>query len=495
MKYFIIVLLLVPVILKGQDFKTPLESKNYTYPTTYNELTDFVNQLNQASAVVKVEIIGTSSEGRNIYALKFSSSVFGSDSTKVKVLMLAQQHGNEQSGKEGALLLAAELIKPENQYLLKDIDVAIIPQMNPDGSELNKRRNGNNMDLNRNHLIFTEPEVIGLHRFFDQYLFEVTLDVHEFAPFESWDDFPYYHNADELIGCNTNCNIPIEIREFQNNIFVPFYRKYLTENNFTNSLYAPGGPPEVDYIRHSTFDINDGRQSFGIQNSLSFIQEGLNGRDCFKDSLKHRSLGQMTGMRALLEFTCQNKKEIKEMVYNHRQTLIADEQPANVAIQMEHVKNGSTLAYPVHSKITDIDSIFFVNDYRPVVKSVYDVIKPVGYLIPKNITDLVNWVTRLGLECRNDISLANYTIEQYQVNTIDSMDFEGDKIVNPSVQANLVSSVKVDDFLFIPVDQLKGIMVITALEPKSELGLVTYPLFSYLLKEGEKFPVLRVINK
>jgi len=495
MKNLVMVLLLVPVLLKAQELKTPLENKNYTYPTSYNELTDFVNQLSQVSSIVKVEIIGTSAEGRNIYALEFSSSVFGSDSAKAKVLLLAQQHGNEQSGKEGALLLAAELIKPENQYLLAQMDVAIIPQMNPDGSELNKRRNGNNMDLNRNHMISTEPEIIALHRFFDRYLFEVTMDIHEFAPFESWDDFPYYHNADELIGCNTNCNIPVEIRDFQNHVFVPFYRKYLTEHQFTNSLYAPGGPPEVEYIRHSTYDINDGRQSFGIQNSLSFIQEGLNGRDCFKDSLEHRSLGQMTGMQALLEFACQNKKEIKEMVFSQRQKLMDNELAANVAIQMEHVKNGSTLEYPVHSTITGNDSVFIVNDYRPVVKSIYNVAKPVGYLVPKNNSELVSWINRMGFETRNLASLTNFKIEQYQVNAIDSMDFEGDMIVNPDIQSTLITSVKVNDYLFIPVDQLKGVMLITALEPKSELGLVTYPLFSHLLKAGENFPVLRVIYK
>jgi murein tripeptide amidase MpaA len=62
------------------------------------------------------------------------------------------------------------------------MDIAIVPQMNPDGSEQNQRRNGNNADLNRNHLILTEPETMALHRFFDNYLFEVTMDIHEYFP-------------------------------------------------------------------------------------------------------------------------------------------------------------------------------------------------------------------------------------------------------------------------------------------------------------------------
>jgi len=41
------------------------------------------------------------------------------------------------------------LLKPENQYLFDRIDLVIVPQMNPDGSEINKRLNGNEADLNR----------------------------------------------------------------------------------------------------------------------------------------------------------------------------------------------------------------------------------------------------------------------------------------------------------------------------------------------------------
>ena len=52
--------------------------------------------------------------------------------------------------------------------------------MNPTGSEIDTRFNANGMDLNRNHLILTEPETIALHKLFDKYFFEATMDVHEY---------------------------------------------------------------------------------------------------------------------------------------------------------------------------------------------------------------------------------------------------------------------------------------------------------------------------
>ena len=44
------------------------------------------------------------------------------------------------------------------------------------------------------------------------------------------------------------------------------------------------------------------------------------------------------------------------------------------------------------------------------------------------------------------------------------------------------------DYIYLPTNQLKGSLIVIALEPKSMLGLVTYKNFSHLLKAGEEFP-------
>ncbi len=102
--------------------------------------------------------------------LKFSTSEFGKDTSKIKVLIFAQQHGDEQSGKEGAYFLPENYSNQRIDYLFDKIDLVLIPQMNPDGSEIDTRFNANGMDLNRNHLILTEPETIAMHKLFDEYL-------------------------------------------------------------------------------------------------------------------------------------------------------------------------------------------------------------------------------------------------------------------------------------------------------------------------------------
>jgi hypothetical protein len=323
------------------------------------------------------------------------------------------------------------------------------------------------------------------------------MDVHEYYPFgETWKKSGFFVNTDELIGPANNPNISDNIKSLANLSFLPFMKKYLNDRHFTNFIYSPGGPPGINYVRHSTFDINDGRQSLALQNTFSFIQEGLNGKDSDTDNLRHRAEGQMTGMRCLLEFTYLNKERIKSMVADDRKELIHPSPGSIISIQCEHIRNGEKLEMPVHSYFSDKDTTITIVDYRPVVKSICDVTRPDGYLIPKKLKELADWIDRQALRHAAVTIAPADRIQQYEIAAIDSIDFEGDNIVNPTViTEELKSKIHADDYTYLPTDQLKGNMLIIALEPKSMLGLVTYKQFAHLLKAGEKYPILRVVKK
>ena len=492
------IILLVSLILSTYVYsqQTPLEKNNYQKLTSYDELTNFVYHLDSLSVNLDVEVIGKSVEGRNLYALKYSNSEFRKDTSKIKVLIFAQQHGDEQSGKEGSLLLASKIIQPNLVGLLKYIDLVLVPQMNPDGSENDIRYNAKGMDLNRNHLILTEPEVIALHNLFDQYLFEATMDVHEYYPYtEDYMQFGYIKYFDEQVGTTTNPNVSERIRNFSNTEYLPFLKEYFKERGFTFHNYIPGGPPEVNYIRYSTYDINDGRQSLGIQNTFSLIQEGKNAKDSI-DNIQRRAEGQFQGMLAFLGFCSENKDKIKSMVSEERDKLILGEVNDSVAIQMKHVTNGEKLVVPLRSIYTNTDSLITVTNFRPVVKSIYNVKRPIGYLIPKNLSEIYNWAVRQNLVISDFNFTQGHIIQEYFIDEIDLIDFEGDTVVNPVIDLRDVTNKIVSgEYYFIPTNQLKNNLIVTALEPKSILGLVTYKQYAHLLKANQYFPVLRVVNK
>lgn len=491
LKYFSLILLFIIPLFAQQ---TPLENNNYDKLTTYNELVGFITQLNTSSKVLRLWMIGQSVEKRNIYGMLFSTTKFKKDTSKIRVLIFAQQHGDEQSGKEGALILARDLLKPENKYLFDRIDLALIPQVNPDGSEKNIRKNANDIDLNRNHLILTEPETRAVHNLFDKYLFEATMDVHEYYPYtDSWMNFGYVKNFDEQIGTATNPNVAEEIRNISNNEFLPFMESYLSKRGFSFHNYILGGPPGVELFRHSTYDINDGRQSFGIINSFSFILEGKSGRDSI-DNIQRRAESQAAAMHGFLEFIYQNKNKIKSIVQFERKKFAPFNIGDDVALQLDHIDTGEKLYLPLLSLSTKTDTIITASDYHSKTKSLFDVKRPLGYLIPKNLTEVIEWAKRFKQGLRSIKRFPKYKVEKYFITKIDSINIEGRKVVDPVTIVNVQSKeIKVDDYFFILTNNIRSNIIAIALEPKSMFGLVTYKKFADLLRAGEYYPILRVV--
>jgi len=488
------ILIFLPLWVFSQE--TPLEKSGFTSITSNEELTGYIKTLDELSDILSLEIIGASVQNRPIYALHFSKKDVGKDRSKLKVLFFAQQHGNEQSGKEGMLLLAKKLIQPEFSHLFNHIDLVLIPQVNPDGSEVNQRRNGHHVDLNRNHLIQTEPETQALHRLFDRYLFEVTMDVHEYSPYsESWENFGYRKNSDVTLGSCTNINISPTLRSFANEQVLPNILNKLKRNGFSSFLYLPGGPPDKSYMRHSTFDINDGRQSLGIQNALSFIQEGMNGTDMFLENIEHRAKGQMNGMLAMLELMYEQASNIKKMVKSERKSMLSGLNSGTTSVQMIHRSDGTRLKLPVYSYDFAKDTILVTDNFRPVVESLKEVSNPIAYLIPCDDKNLVNWLENTGIAYEHFTKKKRVKYEAYYIGKIDSIDFEGDWVMDPSLAKQLIEVPDQAKYWYVPVRQLKAKMIIQALEPQSMLGLATYDLFAYLVKNNSVYPVLRVVKK
>jgi len=88
-----------------------------------------------------VDHIGTTVQGREISVVRISSSPqFGEDASKLRILLFAQQHGDEPTGKEALTMLLAQCASGGLRTILERCDLLIVPQMNPDGAELGQRR-------------------------------------------------------------------------------------------------------------------------------------------------------------------------------------------------------------------------------------------------------------------------------------------------------------------------------------------------------------------
>lgn len=480
------------LVLSLQPFASMCQNR----VTNYSSLQQQIRSLDSLTPQLSTRLIGQSAQGRDLTVMLFSDGVFGSDRHKLKVLIFAQQHGNEQSGKEGVLRAAKWLADSANVQILKSLDIALVPQLNPDGSEVNQRRNGRQADLNRNHLVLTEPETQAIHRLFDEFGFHLTLDVHEYYPYgEEWKKTGYRRNTDVALGSCTHPDVDLALREFSNQKVLPFLMDRLRQFGFKSFVYCPGGPSGEDYFRHSTFDINDGRQSFGIQQTLSFIQEGMNGEDLFEENMEFRAQGQFRGIQSLLLFACQNADEILQAVTQARQKMLEPASGRKLTLQAEHQHNNQELHLPLFSYRTGHDTLVVVNDYRPVVKATAITNLPEGYLIPVENKALLDWAERQQLLHTPLPQDAAAWCEQYFVAKVDSIDFEGDMVIDPQIETYKVKQkIEGDDYVFFPVSQPKGLLMAIGIEPQSMLGLATYESYRDLVEVGQFYPILRFVK-
>jgi hypothetical protein len=476
--YFFGILLIISC--SKHDLRTPLELSNFKKLSSNKQVLDYIHLIDKESEHITFFILDTTTQKRLIPVIKISKPI---NEQKPAVLFLAQQHGNEPSGKEGLLLLLQDLVYQNKVNWLDKFDLYIIPQCNPDGADNNHRRNSNDIDLNRDHLIQNSIEAEALQNLFDSIRPIVTVDFHEYYPYSaSYMDFGYRKNFDIQFGGLTNINISENIREYFYSTIFDDVKSNIEKKGYSFFEYTLGNIALGTRLRHSTVDINDGRQSFGICNTMSFIVEGINGKDSIYN-IQKRAYSQYETSKAILNTLCINFNEIKNIVSAARRNNFLRDSNEFVAVRMDHFKSNETLPYPMLSLKTGKDTIFYVDEYHPIIKSLLDIKVPRAYLIPKSDSMLSNWLTK-----------SNFEFDDYLYN--DSDHILAYKIVDLPISVdeeleNYYPSVKQENvtiqgnYYMVPTAQFYKYKVVTALEPQAMYGIVNYPEFSYLLNDKE----------
>jgi len=534
-----------PAAPEGQSLlKTPAEETSHREYTQNEAVAAFLSALDARSPELVVRTVGRSLGTDEYPAKEIFLAVLGEkpastpealDRTKPTVLFTAAQHGNEQSAKEAALWLLRDLAVGELKPLLKKVNVLVMPQTNPYGNFMNVRPNELDLDMNRDHVKLEAEGVRAIHRVFRAWMPEVTIDVHE-----KGDD--YYRVS---IGCVSNINIGKDLQDYSRRTVLAEVEKTLKKKNITFHEYlvtedlgvdtssgaamgrGQGGPRE-EMKRYSTTDLNDGRNSLGIFETLSFIQEGASRHDL--ETLKPRTTWQYNGLRAFLESVAGHAPEVLKMVQDHRARLLeraaspAESDPVHMRMAFARDSNhpelllkrfergergaapagrvlrvdkkaGETVtaadfvptSEPSGAKVVDQ----VVKHWFPNVESTLAVTRPRGYVVRGDRLDIIETLLALGVEVGTFDKGGLVDAEVYEVKDIDpaKLDYLAPEKIEVAKKAAR-TPVQKGDF-YIACVQPAANLVPCLLEPQSEFGLIRYWKFNLVPEAGGVFAVFR----
>ncbi len=489
--------LLLASQVQAMESRTQLEESGWKTLTSYQQMMDYLQPLVASSTKVSMVPMGTSVSGRVIPALYFSNDpVFASQrANKPLVMISCQQHGDEPSGKEAALIVARKLLN-ENSDLLDNLDLILVPQVNPDGSELGTRRNANAMDLNRNHVILSEPESLALHQLFLKWLPEVTLDVHEYnAIKDPWIEAGFTKDADEMLGGVTNLNIDPNIIRFSRESFIPDMGKGVAADGFRFHRYIVGDPFEAGVVRFSTTAINDSRQSMGMYNSLSFIIEGKRYANTTNE-LEKRTRGQVSAMLNFLQTSNQHAADMLAIVKQARATM---EDMDQSHIQMEYYAdaNHPVLNFPVFDLKSWERTNRDLENFKPLVKIRKSVYKPAAYAFPATEMRLIELLKRHQIPFQTLQRDDDFKTETYRVQHIVEAIDEEKPTYLVDVHKIARQETLQSGMIIVPVSGSAANLIPLMLEPESTWGIVSpratgkYRFADYLV-EGQDYPVKRL---
>lgn len=494
---------------------TTHEAGSYTTPafdgtdaahefTTQDEMVAYMKEMDAQSDDMYLYSAGTTPNYKfDIPLAIFTETAIPEDATleeaadlvnangKTTVWYQSQIHPNEPAAGEGALVVVTDLVTdPETAALLDDINIVVVPRINPDGSYLFSRATYDGFDMNRDHMSLKAAELAQLHTAYRLFMAEVVVDTHEFT-FYGANTAGYMNNADDIQTTPaTSLNNNAAVTEFA-----------LDMCGYTFEQLDEAGLRVYHYGQTANNPI--GRAYFGLYDCLSFLVE-TRGIGAGKTNFERRVFSQETAVLSYLTYAAEHSEEIKELVadareetiakgavYGEEDDILALYQTASGAVQTEYA--GTRVQY-------NMDGTEYSSSTNTL--ALYDTIvrgrtRPTAYVIPadlENIDKILYILDNQGAEYYRLSDGSRATLEQYYyVGPYEYNDRER------GIEAGLRDAERVrfsNGAYVIPMDQVAGNVIAMLMEPDVtdsngyDGSLYQYGVIDYD-EETMNFPIYR----
>ena len=511
--------------LQGQSLLLcTAEKTNYESTSTYEEVMEFIEELQKQYPFVSLETIAVSTEGRAVPLMVIGNPLPENvqsleNDKRIVVYLQGNIHAGEVEGKEALQMLARDLLKDPESDILKNVIVLINPILNPDGNEkfstknrtnqngpasVGVRYNGQMLDLNRDAMKLETPEIRGVvQNVLNKWDPAISVDCHTTNG--------SYHEEPTTFVWQMNPNGNRNLINFMRDEMMPkvhrtLWDKYDVENIFYGEFidrmdYSKGW---ISYAAEPRFLVN----YIGLRNRLAILNENYVYAD-----FKTRVNASYHLLLSILEYASANKKEIKQLI------AVADKAATNrdvtdsLAIKYKGVPTPDKITIkaieadtipgmkgywrykPSERKVTI--SVPYIADYFPS-KSVK---MPNAYLLTIADPGIAELLKRHGIKIEQLTKASTLLVEEFKIK-----DLKGNNRLFQGHYTNTIEGEYVESEIEFPkgtyvvyTAQPLGKLAAYLLEPQTDDGLLKWNFLDrYLVPQWGSgyypYPVYRLMK-
>ncbi|MFC1639488.1 DUF2817 domain-containing protein [Gemmatimonadota bacterium] len=519
------VLSLVLVVAMGtqaQQLQTPAELTNFQAgPTMYDDLLEFVYELDESSDLMQVRKITETLRGRDVVLAILAdppvyqvSDVIGSD--KPIVLIVNNVHGGEVAGKEASLILMRDLLHGELRPLLNDVIVMNVPSINPDGAEERRRTNEQNFDMNRDYLKLESQEIQAL----------LTKVIHEWQP-DIQVDTHHGGSAPYVITYQTIMNPAgdAEIMRVANEMIVPQIREALRAEDYDGFWYS--GPQQVNGVAGwAPTSVEPRKQHVysGLANTIDFLFETPSGSHRVVDNgtrvvpipreerYQHQVRGAYIAERELIVFAAENADLVRATVRGAKERATAlgadDSDNDQIILEYEQVAKFETdiwrdtewgaerdpYAPRDPNRVAEFELLRLpvFTKFEPTRTTT----RPWGYVLPPQLAAIVPLLLDHEIAVQELTEPASLEVEVYYATSMDNSEYFQGHYLNKVTATKRTETVEfpVGSF-FVPSGQPKANLISYILEPETNDNLITWGFLDEFIQAMDEAETQQYIER
>ncbi len=495
------VLGLLPAAVLAQELPgTGAERAGWERHTSHQELMDFLFEVQVGSSNMLVQELTTTRQGRVVPLVILGDPPSAEPGTfllsgKPTIFVTCSIHGGEYSGKEGGQQLIRELALGELRPLLEEVNVLIIPSLNPDGAEAeprSTRTNSMGYDMNRDFIVMETEEVsAAVEEVLLRWWPDVYVDAHNGG------SFPYNLTYQATLHPSADQ----QLVDFANGPMYEYVKQHLADRDLL--LYWYSGPSLDDetgewYWRTTTPWVRKQHSYGGMQNVITLLYE-VPGRH----PLDIQADAQREGFEGLIRFMAENADRVRQTVMDARRRTLHQPRDEVVLGFEQRAHPGKDEFYVVPERGAEPELV--TGERRTLYVPSATRTRPWAYAFDANLHHVAHQLRRHHIEVEKLVEPVTLTVERYRLTGLEYADspyqnhiLATGKVVTVEEEITLQAGTYV-----VRTVQNGGRVASYMLEPDTDDSLFSWNYFDAVMPrpdpEGESgrsaLPLYRIIQR